>query len=167
MLIYCVKKCPFLGEMLISEASLYRCISPRQVVTPELSTNSPQTVVIQGQSVLLLVLLATCPETDRVLFHCRRSTNHIHLAQFYSTSTFRRIEKHFPRDQAENGISNIGFAQNESIFLWRGRWTTATMNDLNTFLWWKSTRKLNFSMSNTSKVNELSFEEQQVKMSNC
>ncbi|EDS30088.1 organic cation transporter [Culex quinquefasciatus] len=29
----------------------------------------------------------------------------------------RRIEKHFPRDQAENGISNIGFAQNESIFL--------------------------------------------------
>ncbi|XP_062716714.1 organic cation transporter protein [Aedes albopictus] len=29
----------------------------------------------------------------------------------------RRIEKHFPRDNVENGLSNIGFAQNESIFL--------------------------------------------------
>lgn len=29
----------------------------------------------------------------------------------------RRIEKHFPRNQAETGISNIGFTQNESIFL--------------------------------------------------
>lgn len=29
----------------------------------------------------------------------------------------RRIDKHFPRDNVENGLSNIGFAQNESIFL--------------------------------------------------
>lgn len=29
----------------------------------------------------------------------------------------RRIDKHFPRDNSENGLSNIGFAQNESIFL--------------------------------------------------
>ncbi|XP_062565328.1 organic cation transporter protein [Armigeres subalbatus] len=29
----------------------------------------------------------------------------------------RRIQKHFPRDSSENGLSNIGFAQNESIFL--------------------------------------------------
>lgn len=29
----------------------------------------------------------------------------------------RRIEKHFPRDRTKNGISNIGFAQNESMFL--------------------------------------------------
>ncbi|XP_058823470.1 organic cation transporter protein [Topomyia yanbarensis] len=29
----------------------------------------------------------------------------------------RRIEKHYPRDKTETGLTNIGFAQNESIFL--------------------------------------------------